>query len=204
MEEIFKFLEGILRNNNRPWFQEHKNEYLKAQQNFNEIAEQLILGVQKFDDSCKNLTLKDCTYRFYRDIRFSTDKSPYKNHFGVFISPGGKKSMLGGYYFHLEPDDANYLNHCLLCTGMYCPDKEMVKSIRDAVLFDSKPFKKAISKAKHFSLDTENNTSRVPNGYPKDHPDAELFKQRDWLLMQDISNERLYDSHLIEWALEEF
>ena len=56
MEEIVTFLENVLHNNNRPWFQEHKNEYIKAQANFNALAEQIISGVQKFDDNCKGLT----------------------------------------------------------------------------------------------------------------------------------------------------
>ena len=51
MEEILKFLDDVLRNNNRPWFQEHKVEYQKAQANFNALAEQIIAGVQKFDDN---------------------------------------------------------------------------------------------------------------------------------------------------------
>ena len=55
MEEITTFLENILRNNNRPWFLEHKKEYQKAQANFNALAEQIIAGVQKFDDNCKGL-----------------------------------------------------------------------------------------------------------------------------------------------------
>ena len=85
MEEILTFLDDVLHNNNRPWFQEHKKQYQQAQANFNALAEQIIAGVQKFDDNCKGLTLKDCTYRFYRDTRFSPDKRPYKTHFGVFL-----------------------------------------------------------------------------------------------------------------------
>ena len=108
MEEILRFLDDVLHNNNRPWFQEHKNQFLKAQANFNALAEQIIDGVQKFDDNCKGLTLKDCTYRFYRDTRFSPDKRPYKTHFGVFVCPEGKKSMLAGYYFHLEAKESVY------------------------------------------------------------------------------------------------
>ncbi|MBQ2563192.1 MAG: DUF2461 domain-containing protein [Muribaculaceae bacterium] len=90
MEEILTFLDDILHNNNRLWFQEHKKQYQTAQANFNALAEQIIAGVQKFDDNCKDLTLKDCTYRFYRDTRFSPDKRPYKTHFGVFVCPEGK------------------------------------------------------------------------------------------------------------------
>ena len=204
MEDIFAFLDGILHNNNRQWFQEHKDEYLKAQGKFNEIAEQIIAGVQQFDETCQGLTLKDCTYRFYRDTRFSSDKRPYKTHFGVFVCPGGKKSMKSGYYFHIEPEGAEYLGRNMLCTGMYCPDTAMLKSIRDGVLFDAEPLVKSIKKAKHFTCDTSRNMVRVPNGYPKDHPQAELFKHRDWLLEREIPKDMLYSKRLVEWALEEF
>ncbi len=204
MEEIFNFLEGVLRNNNRPWFQEHKSQYLRAQQLFNGIAEQLIEGVQKFDDNCKGLTLKDCTYRFYRDTRFSPDKRPYKTHFGVFVCPQGKSSMLSGYYFHLEPKEAEYLGHNMICTGMYCPDQAMLKAIREEIMFDGATLVKAIKKADTFGLDTARNMKRVPNGYPKDHEYAELLKQRDWLLVEDMSDDLLFSPHLVEWALSEF
>ena len=136
MEEILTFLDDVLHNNNRPWFQEHKKQYQTAQANFNALADQIIAGVQKFDDNCKGLTLKDCTYRFYRDTRFSPDKRPYKTHFGVFVCPEGKKSMLSGYYFHLEAKESEYLGHNMLCTGMYMPDTTMLKTIRDEILFN--------------------------------------------------------------------
>ncbi len=204
MEEIFEFLSGVLHNNNRPWFLEHKEQYRRALAKFNVIAEQIIAGVQQFDDTCKGLTLKDCTYRFYRDIRFSPDKRPYKTHFGVFVCPDGKKSMKSGYYFHIEPEGAGYLGHNMLCTGMYCPDNVMLRSIRDEILFNPDPFEKAIRKAKHFHLDSERNLTRVPNGYPKDHPQAELFKHRDWLLVRDLPDDVLFSDSVAEWAVNEF
>ena len=204
MEEILTFLEDVLHNNNRPWFQEHKNQYVKAQANFNALAEQIIGGVQKFDDNCKGLALKDCTYRFYRDTRFSPDKRPYKTHFGVFVCPEGKKSMLAGYYFHIEAKESEYLGNNALCTGMYMPDTAMLKTIRDEILFNGEPLAEAIAKADTFSLDTSHAMKRVPNGYPKDHRHADLFKQRDWLLMQGISDHQLLAPHLVDWVLTEF
>lgn len=170
MEEIVQFLEQILRNNNREWFHEHKKEYQKAQANFNALAEQIISGVQQFDDNCKGLTLKDCTYRFYRDTRFSPDKRPYKTHFGVFVCPEGKKSMLSGYYFHVEAKESEYLGHNMLCTGMYMPDNTMLKTIRNEILFNADPLVASVDEAKGFVLDTSNAMKRVPNGYPQDHP----------------------------------
>ncbi|MBQ0130554.1 MAG: DUF2461 family protein, partial [bacterium] len=77
-------------------------------------------------------------------------------------------------------------------------------SIRDGVLFDAEPLVKSIKKAKHFTCDTSRNMVRVPNGYPKDHPQAELFKHRDWLLEREIPKDMLYSKRLVEWALEEF
>ncbi len=204
MEEILTFLEGIAQNNNREWFLAHKDQYQKADKTFRLFAEQLILGIGKFDPSCQGLTVKDCTYRFYRDLRFSPDKRPYKSHFGAFICPNGKTSSLSGYYFHLQPQNDENLKRSLICTGMYAPDKNMLKSLRDEVLYNGQPFVDAIAKAPHFALDTEHNTVRVPNGYPKDHPYSDLFKQRDWLLVQNINGTMLYDKHLMEWALEEF
>ena len=69
---------------------------------FDSFTEQLILGIQSFDSNINNLSVKDCTYRIYRDARFSKDKTPYKTHMGAFISPNGKKSGYSGYYFHIE------------------------------------------------------------------------------------------------------
>jgi TIGR02453 family protein len=204
MEEIFEFLNGILRNNNRPWFQEHKGLYLKADKKVQAMAEQLIVGIEKFDNSIKGLTVKDCTYRIYRDMRFSPDKRPYKTHMGIFVCPNGKKANLAGYYFHLEADGAEYLNQNGLFTGLYNPDGKMLKNIRNEVLFNGKIFEDAIAAAKNFNFSQDGMLSRVPNGYPKDHKYANLLKQREWALSQAIPNDILFSDHLIEWTLEEF
>jgi len=80
----------------------------------------------------------------------------------------------------------------------------MLKTIRNEILFNADPLVASVDEAKGFVLDTSNAMKRVPNGYPKDHPHAELFKQRDWLLVHDLPDQRLFDSHLIDWVLSEF
>lgn len=101
MQAIIDFLRQLSQNNNREWFMAHKSEYQQAQARFNELTEQLILGISQFDSSVSGLTAKDCIYRIYRDVRFSKDKSPYKTHMGAYVCPGGKKSGYAGYYFHV-------------------------------------------------------------------------------------------------------
>ena len=102
MKEIITYLRQLQAYNNREWFNAHKDEFLKHQARFHRLVEVVIKEKSVFDPSIANLTPKDCTYRIYRDVRFSSDKSPYKCHFGAFIAKGGKMSGNSGYYFHIS------------------------------------------------------------------------------------------------------
>ena len=49
METILSFLRDLEANNNKPWFEAHKNEYQEARAHFNTIVERLIEGITSFD-----------------------------------------------------------------------------------------------------------------------------------------------------------
>ena len=78
MREVLAFLNELALHNERPWFLAHKIEYQSAVERFNDLTARVIEGIRSFDDTIGPLTPKDCTYRIYRDIRFSKDKTPYK------------------------------------------------------------------------------------------------------------------------------
>lgn len=204
MKDVMIFLNGILVNNNRPWFQEHKNLYLKAQEHINKLAVELIDGISKFDSAIKSLSVSDCTYRIYRDIRFSPDKRPYKTHMGIYVCPGGKKSGLAGYYLHFEADEAEYIGCNGLFTGMWNPDKNALKNIREDICYDGNAFEEAIKKAKNFTLDTSCSLSKNPKDFPKDTAHDYLLRLKQYNLVQTLPEGMLYSDHLIEWAIEEF
>ena len=82
-KSILKFLRQVMAHNNREWFQEHKKEYEAVRAEFERGVEQALQRIVTFDPEIAHVQVKDCTYRFYRDTRFSADKSPYKNHFGA-------------------------------------------------------------------------------------------------------------------------
>ncbi len=109
MKQVYDFLAQLKENNNREWFNTHKEEYKRVQAIFNDFTQQLISRIEVWDQQISDsaLTVKDCTYRIYRDTRFSKNKTPYKTHMGAYICRGGKKSPYAGYYFHLEPAAAN-------------------------------------------------------------------------------------------------
>lgn len=204
MKDVMTFLNGVLMNNNRPWFQENKDLYLKAQERINNMTVEIIEGISKFDSSVKNLSVSDCTYRIYRDIRFSPDKRPYKTHMGIYVCPNGKKSGLAGYYLHFEGEDAEYLGCNGLFTGLWNPDKNALKNIREDICYDGAAFEKAIEKAKNFTLDTSCSLSKTPKDFPKDSPYDYLLRLKQYNLVQTLPEGMLYSDNLIEWALEEF
>ncbi len=105
MKEILDFLAELSQNNNREWFNANKEKYLQVREKFEAFAQQLIEKISSWDEdvAASQLQVKDCTYRIYRDTRFSRNKEPYKTHMGIFICKGGKKSPNAGYYLHLEP-----------------------------------------------------------------------------------------------------
>ena len=110
-----KFLKDLKKNNNKPWFEKHKSAYLEAKEDVEHFAEKVIEGLSKIDPDIAALQPKDCTFRIYRDVRFSRDKSPYKTNMGAYLSKGGKKSPLAGYYVHFEP------GRCFAAGGLWMP-----------------------------------------------------------------------------------
>src|SRR6478735_9717506 len=101
-----KFLKDLKKNNNKSWFDVHRKQYEAAKNDFENFIQSVLDKHAKNDADLKELTAKKCMFRINRDVRFSKDKSPYKTNLGASIVKGGKKSPLGGYYFHLEPGNS--------------------------------------------------------------------------------------------------
>ena len=131
MEDIIRFLEQLRRHNNREWFEANKLWYRDVKARFDGLVARLIDAIAAFDPSVAGLAVKDCTYRIYRDTRFSPNKEPYKTHFGAYFCPRGKKSGYAGYYFHVEPQGDGLIGGHLLSAGLYMPEPNVLKSVRD-------------------------------------------------------------------------
>lgn len=202
MEEVVSFLSDLYENNNREWFNDNKLRYKQATAVFNDFAERLIEGISSFDPNVAGLTLKDCTYRIYRDVRFSKDKSPYKTHMGVYVCKGGKKSWNAGYYFHIQPKGHTWFDGHFISSGLYMPEPKALKIIREDISMDSKPFISAIKKAKDFNFNTDNKLKRIPAGFTEEDPFAEYIKQKDFFLEKAIKKELLFDKDLVNRTVE--
>ena len=161
-KRIIGFLRQLMANNNRPWFQEHKKEYEAVRAEFERGIVQAIERVTTFDPEVAHLQVKDCTYRFYRDTRFSPDKSPYKNHLGAYINAKGKMALRGGYYLHLEPD------HCVVAVGNYWLPTNILTSCRNEMMANTDEWLKCVENPeflKYFGSDLVN-SSKEPMNIP--------------------------------------
>lgn len=175
---IFQYLKELAQNNNREWFNEHRTEYEKARVEFENLLAAFISHISLFDESIKGIQVKDCTYRIYRDTRFSPDKTPYKNHFGGYINAKGKKSEHCGYYIHLQP------GNCLIAGGSWCPPPKILKALRQAIYDNIEEYLSIVEDPefkKYFPVIGETFLKTAPKGFPKD------FKYIDYLKCKEIS-----------------
>lgn len=185
MREVLAFLNELALHNERPWFLAHKNEYQAAAERFNDLAAKVIEGIRSFDDTIGPLTPKDCTYRIYRDIRFSKDKTPYKTHMGCYINRGGKKSGFSGYYFHVGAKGTGNM----VASGDICCTPEVLKILREDIQLGGGDFRHVLSLADpRLVIDETDSLKRVPAPFPADSPDARYFKLKYYCLYYEPDN----------------
>lgn len=184
MKAIIDFLRQLQCNNNREWFNAHKEEFLKHQARFHELVDEVIKEITVFDADVAGLTAKDCTYRIYRDVRFSSDKSPYKCHFGAFIAKGGKKAGNAGYYFHISTGGGEEYPYChMLAAGDYCYKPEVMKILREDIVNGEGDFDAVVKQADaSFTLDNDGALKRNPKGFPADAPYSEYIRLKYFCL----------------------
>ena len=201
MKDILYFLRQLCVNNNREWFDANRSLYKEQKESFEDIVTRLITKISEFDSSVSHITAKDCTYRINRDTRFSNDKTPYKNHFGAFISPGGKKLYTAGYYIHIEPDSS------IIAGGMYMPPSDILLKLRTAIYERPKEFVAIVENPLFIetfgSIDGEKLIS-APRGFSKDFEQLELIKFKSYTVSTSVSDDILENGDVESLAIDIF
>jgi len=199
------FLKELKKNNNKPWFDLNRKKYESAKADFAAFIQKVIDGHGKKDPGISSLLAKDCMFRINRDTRFAKDKSPYKTNFGASINKGGKKAWnTAGYYFHLEPGS------CFTGGGIYMPEPEVLKKIRQEIDYNLPAFKKILSSKKFSTVykgldqSPEYLLSRVPKGFEADNPAAEFLKLKSYIAMVPLSNTDLSSKELVKKTIASF
>lgn len=194
-QAILTFLKDLSENNNKEWFQENKSAYEQARQCFIDIINKIIPAIAEFDNQIKHISAKECLFRIYRDVRFSKNKTPYKNNFGAYIASGGKKSSGAGYYFHIEPGAS------LLAGGIYLPPPDVLKLIRNEIYFNTAFFKNIINEKqflKYFDKIEGEKLKNAPKDFPKEFKDMDLLKYKSYAIVHLLSDKQVTSAKLIE------
>ncbi len=201
MKTILNYLSQLKKNNNRDWFNENKHLYEDAKSKFEEFVNILIPKIKEFDKDIDVTSAKECTYRIYRDVRFSKNKEPYKPNMGAYISKGGKKSKFAGYYLHIEAG-ASFAGG-----GIYCPQPKVLKTVRTNIFEDADEIKSILSNKKFSSTFPKmygEKLKTAPRGFPKDFLDIGLLNYKSYTVVKNLKNEDLLSNTFLHELLITF
>lgn len=196
MNPILDFLNRLRENNSREWMADHNDEYKKIKTLRDITARRFIDTIATIDPSANGFPVERCVYRLMRDIRFSHDKTPYKTHIGIFVCPPlGKKSLMSGYYLHLEPGAS------FICGGNYeLPTRHLTairNDIRDNIdeyisIVESPEFKR------YFTTVGESRLKTAPKGFSRDWEFIDYVRPKDFGVMMHLDDSFFSNEDFIE------
>lgn len=190
MKEILDFLTELSYNNDREWFNAHKDWYRDCHLRFEQFTAQWLDRLVEIDPDLAGLQPKDCIWRIYRDVRFSHDKRPFKEWFGAFPAvKGGRKSDRGGYYIHLQP------GKCMFAGGIWCPNKDLLRALRNEVMVNYDEVEDIFASPqtnKYFQdFDSDQTLKKVPQGFPADFVHADWLKRKAFTFSTPLTDEQV-------------
>jgi uncharacterized protein (TIGR02453 family) len=201
---LMAFLQKLKANNNKDWFNDHKQEYEDCVRSpalaFIEQMDQWIKLISPhYETSAKKVG--GSLMRVYKDVRFSKDKTPYKTNVGIqFRHEIGKDVHAPGFYMHIEPDEI------FLGVGTWRPEPIALKAIRDHIITKPGPYQDAIEHQPFreiYALAGES-LSRPPKGYDKEHPLIAEIKRKDFIAVCPLQEPQLYENNLCENVAKRF
>lgn len=183
-KDNFAFLSQLKAQNNREWFT--KNKALYEAQLADTIAfADAILRLLNSHDVIETPSGRKSLFRIYRDVRFSSDKSPYKVHWaGGFRR--AEKHRRGGYYFHIQPGDENYI-----AGGFWNPNKEDLQRIREEIAADPDELREILNDPHFkntFATLQGDQLKTAPKGFDKDHPAVDLLRHKQFILYRKFTD----------------
>lgn len=200
--DTFGFLAAIKENNDREWFQQHRDAYEQAWQNMKDFTQAVITGLAETDRYISaDIPVSKCLFRIYRDTRFSKDKTPYKTWLGAGISTAGRKLNGPEYYLHIQPGNS------FAAGGYWRPEKDHLAAIRQEIDYNGTELSAILEEAafkKNCQLDVQDKLKRPPAGYDEDHPHIEWIKLKSFTASESFKDNDLSDPDGLEKVLQAF
>jgi uncharacterized protein (TIGR02453 family) len=171
------FYAGLEADNSREFWAAHKEIYETK------VREPMLALLDELEDEFGEAKL----FRPYRDLRFSKDKTPYKTAQGAFV--GARTGT--GWYVRVGADGL------VAGGGFRSHGSPEVAALRAAVDDDSSgpELVGILGRLERDGCQVEGDaTTRVPRGYPADHPRADLLRCRSLMVTKDFGTPRWMSS----------
>ncbi|RQO72598.1 TIGR02453 family protein [Pedobacter sp. KBW01] len=200
-KETLSFIKDVAENNNREWFAVNKELYEEAKHDVLKLVSAIIPELAKVDPILSaEADPKKCLLRIYRDVRFSKNKDPYKNNYGMWFSTkkGGNEP---GYYLHIQPGKS------FIAGGYWMPDVPHLKLIRQEIDYNAEDFKAIINEKefkKSFKLGVDNALKNAPKGYDPADPNIEFLKLKSFEATMKIEDEEFFKPNLVNKLISSF
>jgi len=185
-KESVDFLKTLSKNNNRDWFNEHKDKYTKVHDNIVDFADALLAEMNKHDN-IETPSGKKSLYRIYKDVRFSKDKTPYNSHWSGGFKRATKQ-LRGGYYFRIQ------VGNSFLAGGFWGPEPNDIQRIREDIDLNYEDWQKMLADktlVKTFGKLMGEQLSSAPRGYAKDHPAIDLLRHKQFILKHAFTDKEV-------------
>lgn len=198
------FLTDLKANNSKSWFDENRSTYEAARNNFIDLVAQVLDGLNTIDPAIGETPLqaKNCIFRINRDVRFSTNKSPYKSNFGAWFNAGGKKASTAGYYLNIEPGGS------FVAGGLYMPDVTVLATIRQEIDYNLADFEQLLTQPAFVKqlgqLNRDEVLQRPPKGYDAGNPAIEYLKLKSFTASRPFPDSALTKPDLAKQVLTTF
>ena len=193
------FLKRLAKNNNREWFEKHKDEYLQAQQNLISFVDALIAEMNKHDQ-LETPSGKKSLYRIYNDVRFSKDKTPYNPRFAGYLKRL-KPGLRGGYYYWVKPGASR------IACGFAYPNAEDLNRVRKDIVYNYEDWRKLLSRKtiqSAFGEMTGEQVKTAPRGFEKEHPAIDLLRYKNYWFEVSFTDAEVTSSNFVKTVNQKF
>lgn len=195
-KSTLKFLKDLAKNNDRTWFKSNKSAYDEALANMKGLMTSVEDELNKID-----VIEKQKVFRIYRDVRFSKDKSPYKDHFGGSFTRA-TAARRGGYFLGIQPGGKS-----MIAGGFWNPESKDLKRVREEIALDASELRSIIDDdafKKLFVRLEGQSLKNIPRGFDKESPAGDLLRMKQYLCYRPVSDKEIIQPDFIQKVVETY
>jgi uncharacterized protein (TIGR02453 family) len=202
---FFSFLRTLAANNERAWFHANKERFAREVQT---PLSQFIAAMAPRLTEISKAFIADprpnggSMFRIHRDVRFSRDKRPYKEHAACqFRHRAGRDVHAPGFYVHLAPGEVFFGG------GLWMPDADSLNRVRSSIAGKPALWKKIVADKgfiAHFGGIEGESLVRPPRGFDPAHVFIADLKRKSFVATRMSSERAAHSAEFVDEVAESF